>query len=299
MNEGLEDATERSGPPAQRHGGGDGPVGWVAAHRLLTGQPVGPAADALRALLAAAAAPAAAERDQAPLNILLDAYRQAEASPAAGGAAAAPGPAPTAPGGRVQRRVSRAMAVKCATVLLVAVGTGAAAAGSNMLPASIQRVAHDYFGGLGVPAPSTGPGSPGAQASASPAPQPSASAVPPAGATPISDLITLCGRIPHGSKNWRTALDAQDQSKLSAAAGGELKVTSFCAQLLQDSGTGSGTGSGSDTSSGANANATPSPGASGSESAAASPGDDGSGKLGKGKDTHSPSPNPHSTVANH
>ena len=293
MNERLEDTTERSAAiPAQRPGGSSGSVGWVTAHRLLTGQPVGPAADDLSALLRNAAAPASpAEHNQANLNLLLDAYRVARAAtpptPTAAGAAVRPAPAACA--GRTQRRVGRAMAVKCTGVLLVAVGAGAAAAGTDMLPASIQRVAHHYFGGLGIPGPSTGPGSPSAQpASSSPAPQPAGSATPPAGSAPISDLIILCGRIPHGSKNWSDGLGADDQSKLSAAAGGALKVTSYCAQLLENSGSGTGQG----------VSATPSPGATGSASASASPSDDGSGKQGKGKDTHSPSPNTHSTTAN-
>lgn len=294
MNERLEDTTERAAIPAQRHDAADGPlggpVGWVAVHRLLTGQPVGPAADGLRALLASASAPAtAAERNQAGLNLLLDAYRQAAATSAGAAPAGAASTTRPATAGRAPRRVGRAMAVKCTSVLLVAVGTGAAAAGTDMLPASIQRVAHHYFGGLGIPGPALAPGSPGARASSSPSPRPSGSATALAGATPVGELITLCGQIPHGSKNWRNGLDAADQAKLITAAGADLKVTSFCAQLLANPGSAAGTG----------ASATPSPGATGSASASASPGDDASAKPGKGKDTHTPSPNPHSTTANH
>jgi len=307
VNERLEDTAERSAAPARPDGGvgeaadAGGPIGWAAAHRLLTGRPAGPAADALRILLAHAAAPvAAAELDPAHFSRLLDAYRQAAASPTAGATGAAGSgarPARAAAAGRAQRRVGRAMAVKCTGVLLVAVGAGAAAAGTDMLPNSLQRAAHHYFGGLGVPAPSAGPGSPRTQSSGSPTQQPSGSAAASASTAPVGELVALCSRIPHGAKNWSTGLDAQDQADLSAAAGGDLKVTSFCAQLLE--------GNGSDNGNGNGASATPSPAAAGSASGSTSstatttPSDNASSKQDKGKDTHSPSPNPHSTTVNH
>ena len=301
MNEHLEDTAERSETPAPQHEAAGGLVGWVTAHRMLTGQPVGPGADALRALLASASAPATAEElSQAALNVLLDAYRQEAVSPVAvtasltiiGPAAEPDANSAQAPAGaRVPRRIGRAMAVKCTSVLLVAVGTGAAAAGTDTLPASIQRVAHHYFGGLGIPAPSVQPDSAGAAASASATAPPAGSASPPAGAAPISELITLCGEIQHGAKNWRNGIDAAQQAELSAAAGGDLKVTSFCAQLLAQSGSGTGSTPGQ--------SATPSPSTPASGAASASPGDDAGSGKGKGKDTHSPSPNPHSTTSNH
>jgi hypothetical protein len=290
VNEQIEETAQRSVPHQRRHAGAHGPVGWVAAHRVLAGEPAGPAADALRALLASACAPATAtEYDEADLNALLEVYRAAAESPAAAATGRRAQSSPSI--GRVPRRVGRAMAVKCTGVLLVAVGTGAAAAGTDMLPASIQRMAHQYFGGLGVPGPSATPGTPGAGGPGSASPQSGGSPSPPAGTVPLGTLIALCGQVQHGAKNWRTGLDAADQAALSAAAGGDLKVTSYCAQLLA---TASGGGNG-DGNSGAGG-----PGASGSASGAASPGDDASGKArGNGHDTRSPSPNPHATTANH
>lgn len=282
MNDRLGETREHSAAHPRRHSGAGRPVGWVTAHRLVDDKPVGPGADGLLALLASAAAPpTAAECSQASLNRVLDAYRQAVISPTPSVAERA---VAGSPGHRAQRRVGRAMVVKFTGVLLVAAGTGAAAAGTDMLPASIQRVAHHYFGGLGVPAPSPDPGSPSAQAGTSPTPREIGSATPPASTTPISELIALCGEIPRGVKNWRTGLDAADQATLIAAAGADQNVTPYCAQLLANAGsaTPSTTATGSDSSNGNGSN-------SGNGSPGASPTKSRSGSH----DAHSATPNPH------
>lgn len=261
-----ESARSRSGP-ARR-------IGWSTANRLVDGSRGGPGASDLDMLLAVAAAPASeATLDPAQLEPVLMAFRRAGAEPA---------PQPR----RVtRRRSSRALLVKCAAALLVAGGSGVAAASAGMLPASVQQIAHEYFGGVGIPAPAASRTA-GSNPSGTPSPSgsPSASAGGDEAAANNARLTPLCQAVAANPLDWRSVLDAADQATLVAAAGAPGHVEQYCATLLAAA---------SSSPAGGNQGVTPSPAQPTTPSSKPTPG--ASATHGNSHASHSPSPNPHST----
>lgn len=260
-------AVSRRGPARQ--------IGWGAASRLVDGKHGGPGTEDLGTLLAIAAAPAREmTADPARLEPVLAAYRRAGADQAAAHRSAA------------RPALSRSALAKCAAVLLVFGGSSVAAASAGVLPASVQRIAHDYLGGVGIPAPSShGP------AVSSPSETPSAVGSPSAtiGRGDASEggaaqITTLCQKVAASTHGWRAGLDAADQAALVTAAAGSGNVKQYCVTLLTQSGSGA---------SGGGQSAAPSPSASPSPSPTASP--EATDTHGGGHVNHSPSPNPHST----
>jgi hypothetical protein len=251
----------------------------------------------LAALLAAAAAPdPETEADERGLEAVLAAYREAGgAAPdaalggaatngaagdsAAGGGAVGDGAAlgnaesgGTAPGSAAsasaapgsvepQRRplMSRSLLAKCAVAFFLAAGAGVGAAGAGVLPSSIQRIAHDYLGGVGVPPPSSTAASPSSSAGAGVGPTSTpgsavtpessgsaAGSVAPSQSASLSQLIALCNIVVENDKNWHSAVDKTQRDILVAAAGGEPQVLTFCSDLLTNpTPTGSSSGSSS------------------------------------------------------
>src|SRR5262249_33472704 len=141
-----------------------------------------------------------------------------------------------------------AMVARCAAVLLVDAGGGVAAASAGILPASAQSLAHQYLGGIGVPAPnSTGtpPGtvalSPMPTASSTPTPtnqvlsRARGATTPPTGSADPSaansTLLDLCNQVIDGGDSWENDLSGQDLSLLAAAAGGDEKIVPYCTYL--------------------------------------------------------------------
>jgi hypothetical protein len=230
----------------------------------------------LRALLALASAPApaaaaGASPDSARLGMVLAAYREA-----------ADTTRPTTRTAAHRRSVAHPFAVRCTVVALLLSGAGVAAASTGILPAPIQRVAHRFFGGEGIPAPSGSDSASGA-ASSGPSDQatPTATPMPTPSALASNTLTALCLVVSTDTKDWQDQLDAAEQAALITAAGGQQKVKAFCKKQLADA------------TQGATAGATASSGSSASPSATASP--DATATHGNAHSTHSASPNPHST----
>jgi hypothetical protein len=216
---------------------------------MVDGRGVGHGSEALRELIALASAPSPGQSDQAQLGMFLAAFREAadapgtasatgttEAAGTAGNANVAPRPGNPSPARR--RVVSRSLAVQSATVALIVCAGAVAAADANILPDAVQRVAHQYLGGVGVPAPSDSSARPSASAtpgtaagtprsSGSPSPSPSATSSPPSAAL----VAALCGEVNRDPKNWQSNLGSADRDSLSVAAGGEQKVKQYCAHL--------------------------------------------------------------------
>jgi len=286
------------GRPAHAAGSGRRParrIGWGAASRRVdgengrrggngenggrggNGENGGRGAGNLDTLLAIAAAPPSeATLDPAQLEPILMAFRGA-------GIGANPTPQPRRV---IRQRSSRAALVKCAAVFLVVGGSGVAAASAGVLPSSMQQIAHEYFGGVGIPAPaasgtagvipSTAPGTAG---SPSPAPSPGEAT---AGST--AQLMPLCQTVAENPQQWRSVLDTADQAALVAAAGAPGHVGQYCAALLATSSSSAVSG---------NQGVTPSPAQPTEPSSRATPG--ASATHGNAHPSHSPSPNPHST----
>lgn len=260
-------------------------IGWGAASRRVDGENGGRGAGNLDMLLAVAAAPPSeATLDPARLEPILMAFRGAGTSAGAGAGAGAGSSAP--PRSRTRPRSPRLALVKCAAVFLVVGGSGVAAASAGVLPASMQQIAHEYLGGVGIPAPgasgtagvnpSTAPGTAG---SLSPAPSPGAAT---AGST--AQLMPLCQTVAANPQEWRSVLDTADQAALVAAAGAPGHVEQYCAALLATSSSSAVSG---------NRGVTPSPGQPTETPSKATPG--ASATHGNAHASHSPSPNPHST----
>jgi hypothetical protein len=207
----------------------------------------------LAALLAAAAAPEP-DPDERGLEAVLVAYRAAPyTAPHRAPAAARPTRGRSMPGGFV---------LKFAAAVVLLAGGGVLAASAGALPDSIQRIAHDYLGGVGVPAPPAASTSPSAKASASPGRShgpsstfsagpdasssaavslsPSSSSSPSASATPTTsaspnDLVTLCRIVVRTGKSWHSKVDAAQRTTLVNAAGSDPKVLPYCTGLLNGS----------------------------------------------------------------
>ena len=247
------------------------PLGWGAASRLVDGKHGGPGTEELDTLLAVASAPIReTTADSARLATVLAAYRRAGAEHA------------TAHRSVTRRPASRSALAKCAVFFLIFSGSSVAAASAGILPASVQRMAHDYFGDVGIPAPSSH-----GTAVSSPSETPSASGSP-AATTPrgtaqssAAQITMLCQKVAANMHNWRAGLNDADQSALLTAAGSSDNVRPYCAALLAQSSSAPGGPS-----------AMPSPSAS-APSPTASP--EPTDTHGSGHVNHSPSPNPHST----
>lgn len=279
--------SQRSGRPhpAER-------IGWIAAGRLAAGISAGRGSRHLNALLTAAAQLPAPDRfdpaESEELTALLAAYRDAAYRNAAESA-------PRTSRARTSRRVggTRLLLVKCAAALFVVAGTGLATATAGMLPDPVQRLAHDYFGSVGVPAPSAsgGAGSPTTPASGSPAVSQSPSAV--AGSADAA-TTALCRTVADDPQKWHAELDATDQALLDAAAGGNEKVVAYCTRIIASDGSAEGNGA----SASAGATGTSSPTASGAQPTATHGAPHPSHSPSPGPQTShpSPSPNPHGTA---
>jgi len=210
-----------------------GRIGLTEADRLVTGDRPDPDYLGLGVLLDAAKAPASAEElagEGAAVAGLLAAYRSAVPT--------------TMPTRRRRVRVSlsaRMVVVKVAAgVGVLAVGGTAVAAETGKLPAAAQQRAHNAFAAVGVPAPTadarpTGSDPGGVAGSVRPSADP----------TPTSGVASLdpSGPVALGLCQAWDAAQADPQGKamtaesrriLSAAAGGEASVPSFCAKLLAD-----------------------------------------------------------------
>lgn len=279
VNSGSTGPSRRRGPA--KH------IGWSAASRLVDGQRGGPGTQELGTLLAVASAPASeATLDPVRLEPVLAAFR-----------AAVPGSAPQRPAQRqAQRqpqparpsRSAQTLLVKCATVFVLLAGSGVAAASAGVLPASVQRIAHDYFGGVGIPAPSSASSSAAdSNPSTTPSTAGSGTASPGSGAASAAttaQLMPLCRQVAANPQNWRSVIDAADQAALVTVAGDPGHVRQYCATLLALPSAGPANASQS---------ATPSPAQSAGPSPTASPVP--SATHGNGHGSHSPSPKPHST----
>jgi hypothetical protein len=205
----------------------------------------------LAALLAAAAAPEP-NPDERGLEAVLVAYR---AAPFAG-----PDHAPSASPSPRRRPMPGGLLLKFAAAVMLFVAGGVTAASVGALPDPIQRIAHDYLGGVGVPAPPRASVSPSAGASASPsrsrtpsaplsaAPDASSSAA--ASLTPSSstsasaspspsaasnELVTLCRIVVQTGKGWQSQLDKAQRMIVVKAAGAPPKVLPYCTGLLNGS----------------------------------------------------------------
>jgi hypothetical protein len=197
----------------------------------------------LDALFAAAAAPAfPEENDEQVLTVVLAAFNAAGQAECDGdGKAAAAGECRTRP-----RRSRATVITRCAAMLLVAAGGGVAAASAGILPAAAQSLAHQYLGGIGVPAPNSNGTQQGGVALS---PMPTASststhqvpsrargaATTPAGsATPSpvsSTLLNLCSQVIADGSSWANDLSEQGRTLLAAAAGGDEKIVPYCARI--------------------------------------------------------------------
>jgi hypothetical protein len=259
-----------------------GRIGLGEADRLVGGDTPSPGHQGLSVLLDAAKAPATAG-DLA-----------GESAAVAGFAAARRGVAPTgSPRGRRHVRVplfARTVTMKVAAgVVVLAAGGTALAAETGTLPAVAQQHAHRMFSSLGVPAPAPGPRPLRSGTGAGPSgdPTPTGSAVPSTATSPTPGDATPLGlcrawdatrKNPHGK-----AMTSASRRALAAAAGGDVKVSAYCAALLAST----------------SATAEPNAKATGQPSrppgpAAPTPSHPGnSGGKGHGKDKDHPTPGPH------
>jgi hypothetical protein len=127
---------------------------------------------------------------------------------------------------RFRRRLGLAVTATAAVLL---VGGTAYATGSGRLPEPLQRAAHDWLSGAGVPAPAPSPTA-HPQASVRVRPNPEPSLVAPTG---DPALIGLC-------RSWQAfqadphagPVTGDERRRLADAAGGEQQIDDFCQRLL-------------------------------------------------------------------
>ncbi|HEV2343929.1 MAG TPA: hypothetical protein VGS97_07545 [Actinocrinis sp.] len=204
-------------------------IGWRAAGRILSGQDGGRGTEDLRTLIMIASEPVPAPTGHAGTGHaqpvlphgLLAAFHETAATSAVGA------------GRPVRRRsTARVLVVRFAASILVVCGVGVAAASVGVLPAGMQRIAHDYLGVGAAPSSSTGHPSPNAATSGTPT---GGTATTPltTGAVPTSAMAALCRQISQTGSDWRGDLSAADQTTLITAAGDEHKVKAYCARLLE------------------------------------------------------------------
>ncbi|HEU5331955.1 MAG TPA: hypothetical protein VFU73_04315 [Actinocrinis sp.] len=246
----------------------------------------------LAALLAAAAAPdPERDGDERGLEAVLAAYREAADAPVRAtdmmGAVERESAAPR----RIRTRASvgrghftLALAVKCAAAVVVVAGAGMAAASVGVLPAPMQQFAHDYLGGVGIPAPPTAVASvsatPRVSAAQSATPSPTVGPTGSASASSVqstpNELLALCEIVVEAGDSWHSDLDKAQRDLLIAAAGGNPEVPQYCDTQVANSKPSAPAGAPSPSASDGNGNAN-------------------SGGNGNGKGHASKSPAPNST----
>ncbi|GGM78943.1 hypothetical protein GCM10007977_095670 [Dactylosporangium sucinum] len=187
-------------------------IGRDEAERLLDGA-TEPGHEQLAALLRAAAGPAR-PHELAGEDAAVAAFRQ-------GGRTAH-----AAARVRVGRRVGVLAGSLAAAVLL---GGAATAAGAGRLPEPLQRAAHDWFAGVGVPEPDAGPVPPAPPRSAPPATSSSPPGVAAATTAPASPsaarIDELCRRWQEGRGRKLTEAELRE---LAAVAQGEERIEPYC-----------------------------------------------------------------------
>lgn len=196
----------------------------------------------LDALFAAATADAfPEERNEEILTVVLAAFNAAGMAECERAGDAAAGECRTR-----ARRGRTPVIVRCAAMLFVAAGGGVVAASAGILPASAQSLAHQFLGGIGVPAPNSNGTSQGG-AAFSPIPTASSTSTsqvlsrargvvttPDGSATSSamdSTLRSLCSEVIGNGNSWQGSLSDQDLALLTAAAGGDKKIVPYCAHL--------------------------------------------------------------------
>jgi hypothetical protein len=249
---------------SRRWGGGTGPSGpagpsgapdggspvWLTAGQaedLLSGRPGPAGSEALAGVLAALAGPAEPrEAELAGYDRIRQAFEAAGAADGARragsredlGAARSPrGGSRSVSGLRPDRGLAVRAGVLAAALSVAGVGTAAAA---NSLPSGLQQLAHDVFGGIGVPAPEDA-GTPGISAAPS-GPTPTGAAgrthgatsgpTTPAGTTPMAsasaESVALCRA--YGEDG--DGLSGEQQERLAVLAGGKQHVAKYCKAVL-------------------------------------------------------------------
>ncbi|WP_238011944.1 hypothetical protein KZZ52_37830 [Dactylosporangium sp. AC04546] len=196
-------------------------IGRDEAERLLDGA-AGPGHEQLAALLRAAAGPAR-PHELAGEDAAVTAFRQARTAPAGRSPArSSPARSLVRPG----RRVGVLAGALAAGVLLAGTAT---AAGTGHLPDPLQRAAHDWFAGVGVPEP-------GPEPVAAPSPSPSRSEPPVvrSSAPSTAAASVSAARIDELCRAWQEGrgrkLTDAERRELAAAAQGEDRVEAFCKQ---------------------------------------------------------------------
>ncbi|GAA0733460.1 hypothetical protein Drose_20725 [Dactylosporangium roseum] len=183
------------------------------AERLLDTTSTDPGLEHLAGLLRSAAGPAR-PRELAGEGAALAAFRQRHLP--AGAVSAGP-----------RRRLRLGALAGSVTAALLIAGTGTAA-GSGRLPEPLQRAAHDWLSGVGVP-DANPPASPPGQASSRTGVAPAAPT--PAG-RPASSTTVSPARLDELCRAWQPGrgkqlTDAQ-RRELAALAQGEERIEAFC-----------------------------------------------------------------------
>ncbi len=203
-------------------------LGAREAERLLTGALTGPDRRDLVRLLAAAAGPVR-PRELSGESTVVAAFVHASRQPLV--------PRVERDRPALTRWLTQTVAIKVvAGAAALLVGAAALAAETGTLPDGVQQHAHDFFSGLGVPAPdASGPSaSPSPGGSGQPGPNPSASSNPLA--TPDAAIAALCHTFVQSQKKPDSkAMDPAALRTLAAAAGGEAEIPAYCEEVLANS----------------------------------------------------------------
>lgn len=296
-------------------------IGWRAAGRLLDGQDGGRGTEELRTLITLASVPMyaitarteSAERDAASRDLvligsalhdvtvsgtpplpdaLLAAFRES--------ASLTPTTTTTAAKTTAVRRQppTRTVVLRFGAAVLVVCGAGTAAASVGVLPAGMQRIAHEYLGVGSAPAQSTQARPSSAAASRGSAGSDNeAVPTPTTGAASASTVISLCRQISQAGDDWSADLSAADRATLIAAAGYERKVTAYCKQLLDGMSNSAAAKGKPDPSASSNASATPSPEPTGKPSG--TPNAKPTTTRGNTHASHAPAPAPQASSSTH
>jgi hypothetical protein len=195
------------------------------AERLLSGGPVHPDRTGLTELLDLVAAPARPDElagRQEAVAAFLRIRHQTPAAPARHGRR------------RLVSTLSRAAAVKLIAGLVVVLAGGTAlAAGTGHLPSVIQHGAHELLSPFGVPVPDATSASPSATRhgagtpSSPPRPGPGAVASP---TDPVA--VSLCQTWAEQRRKNGKIPNTPEMRVLADAAGGEDKIPTYCAPVL-------------------------------------------------------------------
>jgi hypothetical protein len=202
-------------------------LGAREAERLLTGAPTGSDRRDLVRLLAAAAGPVR-PRELSGESTVVAAFVHASRQPLV--------PRVERDRPALTRWLTQTVAIKVvAGAAALLVGAAALAAETGTLPDGVQQHAHDFFSGLGVPAPdASGPSTSPSPGGTGPGPNPSMSSHPPA--TPDAAITALCRTYVQSQKKPDSkALDPAALRTLAAAAGGEARILPYCEEVLASS----------------------------------------------------------------